>query len=93
MQTRLTKRHPYPDQLLPGKSLFDLAQVGLLLIEPIASDCCSPARASSISRKRDWRPECRVSAASVAFGLSPDGLRIADGHTRADGLPVRPLQT
>ena len=26
MQTRLTKRHPYPDQLLPGKSIFDLAQ-------------------------------------------------------------------
>ena len=26
MQTRLTRRHPYPDQLLPGKSIFDLAQ-------------------------------------------------------------------
>ena len=26
MQTYLTGRHPYPDQLLPGKSIFDLAQ-------------------------------------------------------------------
>lgn len=26
LRKRLTKRHPYPDQLLPGKSIFDLAK-------------------------------------------------------------------